>query len=86
MTAFEVEEEIDVLSYILDTLHTNVSYLERISFKDSRYSLYIAQIMEMYINLESRLDELESQLENFSREEIQESRIERLKRDSEIIN
>ena len=39
MTAFEVEEEIDILSSVIDTLNTNMSYLEAVSFKDGRYNL-----------------------------------------------
>lgn len=83
MTVFEIEEEIDTLSYVINTLHTNISYLEMISFNNSRYNLYIAQITEMCINLESKLDDLESQLDEFSREELQESIIERIKRNSQ---
>lgn len=83
MTAFEVEEEIDILSCVINTLNTNISYLETVSFKDDRYNLYIAQITEMCINLESKLDDLESQLDEFSREELQESIIERIKRNSQ---
>lgn len=83
MTAFEIEEEINTLSYIIDAFHTNISYLEMVSFNDNRYNLYVAQITEMCINLESRLDELESQLDEFSKEELQESIMERLKRDSQ---
>ena len=83
MTVFEVEEEIDTLSYVINTLHTNISYLEMISFNNSRYNLYIAQITEMCINLESKLDDLENQLNEFSREELQESIIERIKRNSQ---
>lgn len=83
MTAFEIEEEINTLSYVIDSLHTNISYLEMISFDDSRYNLYIAQITEMCINLESKLNDLEGQLDEFSKEELQESIIERLKRDSQ---
>ena len=80
MTAFEVEEEIDVLSCVINTLNTNISYLETVSFKDGRYNLYIAQIIEICTNLESRLADLEGQLDNFSKEELQESVIEHLKR------
>lgn len=81
MTAFEVEEEIDILSSVIDTLNTNISYLEAVSFKDVRYNLYIAQIIEICTNLESRLADLEGQLDSFSKEELQESVIERIKRD-----
>ena len=80
MTAFEVEEEIDILSSVIDTLNTNMSYLEAVSFKDGRYNLYIAQMMEICTNLESKLFDLENQLNNFSEEELQESVIEHLKR------
>ena len=80
MTVFEVEEEIDILSSVIDTLNTNISYLEAVSFKDGRYNLYIAQIIEICTNLESKLNDLENQLDEFSREELQESIIEHLKR------
>ena len=80
MTVFEVEEEIDILSSVIDTLNTNISYLETVSFKDGRYNLYIAQIIEICTNLESRLADLEGQLDKFSKEELQESVIEHLKR------
>ena len=85
MTAFEVEEEIDILSSVIDTLNTNISYLETVSFKDDRYNLYIAQIIEICTNLESRLADLEGQLDNFSKEELQESVIERIKKIANII-
>lgn len=80
MTVFEIEEEIDVLSCVINTLNTNISYLETVSFKDDRYNLYIAQMMEICTNLESKLFDLENQLNNFSEEELQESVIEHLKR------
>ena len=83
MTVFEIEEEIDVLSCVINTLNTNISYLETVSFKDDRYNLYIAQITEMCISLESKLDDLENQLDEFSREELQESIIERIKKNSQ---
>lgn len=79
MTAFEIEEEMDVLSYVLNTLHTNISYLEAMPSNNEKYNFYIAQFSEMYANLESRLDDLECQLDRCTKEELQESNLEHLK-------
>ena len=76
-----IEDEISTLSYVINTFNTNISYLETISFKDGRYNLYIAQLIEMCTNLESKVDDLEEMLNEFSQEDFQEAYIERLKKD-----
>ena len=81
MAINDIEDEISTLSYVINTLNTNISYLETISFKDGRYNLYIAQLIEMCTNLESKVNDLEEMLNEFSQEDLQEAYIERLKKD-----
>ena len=81
MAINDIEDEISTLSYVINTLNTNISYLETISFKDGRYNLYIAQLIEICTNLESEVDDLEKMLNEFSQEDFQEAYIERLKKD-----
>lgn len=81
MAINDIEDEISILSYVINTLNTNISYLETISFKDGRYNLYIAQLIEICTNLESKVDDLEEMLNEFSQEDFQEAYIERLKKD-----
>lgn len=81
MAINDIEDEISTLSYVINTLNTNISYLETISFKDGRYNLYIAQLIEICTNLESKVDDLEEMLNEFSQEDFQEAYIERLKKD-----
>ena len=81
MAINDIEDEISTLSYVINTLNTNISYLETISFKDGRYNLYIAQLIEICTNLESKVDNLEEMLNEFSQEDFQEAYIERLKKD-----
>lgn len=81
MAINDIENEISTLSYVINTFNTNISYLETISFKDGRYNLYIAQLIEMCTNLESKVDDLEEMLNEFSQEDFQEAYIERLKKD-----
>lgn len=81
MAINDIEDEISTLSYVINTFNTNISYLETISFKDGRYNLYIAQLIEMCTNLESKVDDLEEMLNEFSQEDFQEAYIERLKKD-----
>ena len=81
MAINDIEDEISTLSYVINTLNTNISYLETISFKDGRYNLYIAQLIEICTNLESKVNDLEEILNEFSQEDFQEAYIERLKKD-----
>ena len=81
MAINDIEDEISTLSYVINTLNTNISYLETISFKDGRYNLYIAQLIEICTNLESKVDDLEEMLNEFSQEDFQEAYMERLKKD-----
>ena len=81
MAINDIEDEISTLSYVINTFNTNISYLETISFKDGRYNLYIAQLIEICTNLESKVDDLEEMLNKFSQEDFQEAYIERLKKD-----
>lgn len=71
MAINDIEDEISILSYVINTLNTNISYLETISFKDGRYNLYIAQLIEICTNLESKVDDLEEMLNEFSQEDFQ---------------
>lgn len=82
MTVFEIQEEIDILSYVVNSINTNILNLETISFKNGRYNLYMAQLTEICINIESKIKDLEELLDNFSIEELQDGAIERLKKDS----
>ena len=71
MTAYETEEKIEILSYVIDTLDTSMSYLEAISVKDDSYSLYVAQMMEMCTTLEVDRNNLIMKLDEFAIEELQ---------------
>lgn len=59
----EIEEKIDILSYVVNTLDTNISYLESLSLENSRYNLYIAQMTEMCLNFENEINELREDVE-----------------------
>lgn len=59
----EIEEKIDILSYVVNTLDTNISYLESLSLENSRYNLYIAQMTEMCSNFENEINELREDVE-----------------------
>ena len=76
MTAFEVEEKIDVLNFVINSLQTNISYLENASC-DCKYNLYVSQLEEMCRNLTDELAELQEKLDSFSKEELQEAMNER---------
>lgn len=65
MTTNETEEKIEILSYVIDTLDTSMSYLESISVKDDSYSLFVAQIIEMCTNLEADKEDLILSLDGF---------------------
>lgn len=80
MTAFEIEEKIDVLSGMLNSIDTSISYLEEISLNDSSYNLYLAELVEFGRNLQTDLNNLYEQLNNYSIEEIYSAQLEQLKK------
>lgn len=82
MSAFEIEEEKDILSYIVDSIDTNISYLETISCNSSKYNLYMAQLMEMRTNFESEISKLGEKLDNCTFDELQEANLEHLRKNN----
>lgn len=58
MNILENEEKIDILSYIVDSLENDISYLETLSLEDDRYNLYRAQLIEMCTTFEDKISEL----------------------------
>lgn len=77
MTAFEIEEKIDVLYFVTNSIQTNISYLESASC-NCKYGLYVAQLEEMHRNLTDELIELQRELDKSSKEELQEAMNERI--------
>lgn len=77
MTAFEIEEKIDVLYFVTNSIQTDISYLESASC-NCKYGSYIAQLEEMHRNLTDELIELQRELDKSSKEELQEAMNERI--------
>lgn len=77
MTAFEIEEKIDVLYFVTNSIQTDISYLESASC-NCKYGFYIAQLEEMHRNLTDELIELQGKLDKSSKEELQEAMNERI--------
>lgn len=77
MTAFEIEEKIDVLYFVTNSIQTDISYLESASC-NCKYDFYIAQLEEMHRNLTDELIELQRKLDKSSKEELQEAMNERI--------
>ena len=77
MTAFEIEEKIDVLYFVTNSIQTDISYLESASC-NCKYGFYIAQLEEMHRNLTDELIELQRKLDKSSKEELQEAMNERI--------
>lgn len=77
MTAFEIEEKIDVLYFVTNSIQTDISYLESASC-NCKYGFYIAQLEEMHRNLTDELIELQKKLDKSSKEELQEAMNERI--------
>lgn len=77
MTAFEIEEKIDVLYFVTNSIQTDISYLESASC-NCKYGFYIAQLEEMHRNLTDELIELQRELDKSSKEELQEAMNERI--------
>ena len=78
MTAYEIEEKVDILYFLINSIQTNISYLDTISYNDSKYNLYVAQLNEMYDDLNADLIELQNELDKCSKEELQEAMTTRL--------
>lgn len=78
MTAYEIEEKVDILYFLINSIQTNILYLDTISYNDSKYNLYVAQLNEMYDNLNADLIELQNKLDKCSKEELQEAMTTRL--------
>lgn len=78
MTTYEIEESLDILYCLINSIQSNISYLEAISYNDSKYNLYVAQMEEMYDNFYANALELQEKLDKCSKEELLEAQTKRL--------
>ena len=76
-----LEEEIDTLEYVLDDLNAMIYHLKNLSSK--QYSYVISQMQELYDDLDYILIEKEDALDNYSKQQLIELRLERYERELE---
>ena len=81
MDGQNLEEEIDVLEYSYDILDSVVTMLKDLS--SEKYNIIISQCQELLNDIDYILIDEQEQLDEYSKQQLLESRLERYKREIE---
>ena len=81
MDGQNLEEEIDVLEYSYDILDSVVTMLKDLS--SEKYNIIISQCQELLNDIDYILIDEHEQLDEYSKQQLLESRLERYKREIE---
>ena len=81
MDGQNLEEEIDVLEYSYDILDSVVTMLKNLS--SERYNIIISQCQELLNDIDYILIDEQEQLNEYSKQQLLESRLERYEREIE---
>lgn len=76
-----LEEEIDSLEYVYDNLDNVISTLRNLSPSET-YSIMISQAQELLNDADNVLIDKQQELDNFSREQLFDLRVERQQREA----